>query len=136
MKFILTALIIASIAVPQLAFAQQGIVCGIPGTVNCLIPCNGPDCDFGDLLQIFMNIMNFLIYLSIPVAALGFVTAGFYYITAGGEGGIGRAHKIFRNTAIGFMIILSAWVIVYTLTSSLLEEEFQGLGLVTSRMLS
>ena len=94
---------------------------------------DGPDtvvseieqCGFDDLIQLIQNILTWLIIISIPVSALLFAYAGFLYVTAAGdEGKVRKAHSVFKNVAIGFGIILAAWIIVYTLAGALLEDKF------------
>ena len=73
---------------------------------NKFTPCNFR----GAMMQI-----NFLITLAVIVgvlvAIIGFTYAGFLYIKGGK--GIDEAHKIFPKVFWGFIIMLSAWFIVY-----------------------
>lgn len=103
---------------PVFVFAQEGESGGI-------IPCgqNGPDCDFNDLLELGQNILRLLVVLSIPAAVIAFSYAGFLFLTAGGNSGqISRAKGVFWNVLIGFIVILSAWLIVFTISSVLFSE--------------
>jgi hypothetical protein len=62
------------------------------------------------------------------VAVISFSYAGFLYLTSqGNPGQISKAHGIFKTTAIGFLIVLSAWLIVYAITGSLLNPTFNPL---------
>lgn len=95
-----------------------------------LVPCgdtNPNDCNFTQLIEMFKRIFNYLVLISIPLAAIGFAYAGWIYITSGGEGGVRRAHDIFQKIATGFILILAAWLIVYTLSSALLKSNFTWL---------
>ena len=88
-----------------------------------LVPSCDTDCTYSHLLQLAQNILTFLIEISIPIAVIVFAVAGFMYMTAGGdESKIKSAHKIFRNTIVGFIIVLAAWLIVYAITEPLLKE--------------
>ncbi len=61
-----------------------------------------------------------MIALAIPLSAVAFAWAGFIYITAAGsEEKIKRAHSIFWKVAIGFLLVLGAWLIVFTITQFL-----------------
>lgn len=93
-----------------------------------IVPCNGPDCNFDSLLQLARNIIDFLIVVSIPLAVIAFIYAGFSYITAGGnEGKIKKAHDIFWKVLWGFVFVLSAWLIVQTILAALLKEDYSFL---------
>lgn len=76
------------------------------------IPCKS-DCHFSDLVTLINNIMNFAIIVAPILAAIAFAFAGFFYVTSTGDPGkVERAHDIFRNTAIGLIIVLAAWFVV------------------------
>ena len=91
-----------------------------------LVPCKGTDCDFNALVKLFNRIINFILYVSIPLAAVSFSYAGYLYISASGDTGkIESAHEIFKKVLIGFIFIISAWLIVYTITNSLLGSDFK-----------
>ena len=119
---ILAASLISLAGGPAMAFGATG-----PGT-GSLVPCNGPDCDFNSLLQLIKNVMYFLIYISIPIAAVAFAWAGFLFMTAGGNAGqVGKAWGIFRKVGTGLVVILAAWLAVQAITSVLLKDEFSPL---------
>ncbi|MCK5060077.1 MAG: hypothetical protein KAR00_02995 [Candidatus Pacebacteria bacterium] len=102
---------------PLLVFSQEGIV-----------PCDGLDCNFGSLLELGDSIVNFLVVISIPLAVIAFVYAGFLYLTAGGsENQIKKAHLVFWKVLWGFIIILSAWLIVHTILGALVKESYSYL---------
>lgn len=90
------------------------------------IPCDGgatDQCDFDDLIQLAKNIMNFLILLSIPVATIAFAWAGILMLTArGNESQVAKAKEIFTKVLIGFLFVLTAWLIVQLITGALLKE--------------
>ncbi|MEK7551892.1 MAG: hypothetical protein AAB534_00565 [Patescibacteria group bacterium] len=103
---------------PQLLFAQSPRDTG-------LLPDCGANCDFNHLMELANNIMRFIIMVSIPLTAIIFSYAGFLYITAAGnESQIHHAHDIFIKVAIGFFFILAAWLIVYLITSTLLDPTY------------
>ena len=95
-----------------------------------IIPCNSADpndatnyCDFNKLVLLGQNIITALLYIAIPLAAISFSYAGFLYLTAVGDTGkISQAHKIFWNVMVGFLFALAAWLIVYAITSALLDS--------------
>lgn len=81
-----------------------------------LVPCGSkgqPACDFNQLIGLVKNLMDFAITIAPFLAAIAFAFAGFYYFTSAGDPGkVETAHDIFRNTAIGLIIILAAWFVV------------------------
>lgn len=88
-----------------------------------LIPCNGPDCTFDSFVQLAQNLINYLIMISIPLTAIAFAYAGFLMVTsAGSEEKIKQGKAIFGKVLIGFLFILGAWLIVYTITTALLTD--------------
>jgi len=85
-----------------------------------LVPCDGPDCDFLKLVELAQNIINFFVMIVPFVAAIMFAYGGFLYFTAAGNNGqISKAHKIFSNAAIGLLLTLAAWLIIYTILKGL-----------------
>ena len=123
------------------SFAFTPIVSSAAG----LVPCgdesyapgekvNGKDvggtvknpCKFEDLLKLVSNIVDFLIITGTAVAALSFGYAGFLMMTANGEmGKIEEAKAIFGKVMTGFIIMLSAWLIVYAIESAFLDSSFE-----------
>lgn len=92
-----------------------------------LVPCDGVEvpCDFNALMTLFNRVISFIFYVSIPLAAISFSYAGYLYLSAAGDTNkIEKAHEIFKTVLIGFIFIISAWLIVYTITHTLLSDEF------------
>jgi len=80
----------------------------------------GNQCSFADLVQLGMNILNFIVVFAISITAIMFAIAGFLYFSDGGnEKNITTAHTIFTSVVIGLVIILTAWLIVNTLLLTL-----------------
>ncbi len=114
MKFLFTSL---SLLTPFLVSAQ-------------LVPdCEGFNCNFCHLVELAQNIINFLVLVSIALAAIAFAWAGFLYMTsAGDQGKVKKAHDVFKKVAIGLIIVLGAYLIVnlvvYGLTGGNVNEMF------------
>lgn len=98
---------------------------------NFVIPCVGPtktgdvvdDCDFNDFMHLIKNVIDFLIILSIPMATIAFAWAGFLILTSNGNSGkIEQGKEIFWKVLIGFIFVLSAWLIVSLITTALLDR--------------
>ena len=71
------------------------------------------ECNFAALMNTIAKGINFLFYISIPVAATLFAYAGALYMT-GTSGNIGTAKKIFTSVGIGFIIMVTGWFGVRT----------------------
>lgn len=82
--------------------------------------CSGP-CQYSDLIALANNIIKFLVLdISVPIATIAFVYAGFLYMTAVGDSGkISKAHEIFKKVIIGFIIAAAAWLIVHFILQAL-----------------
>ena len=78
------------------------------------------NCDLCAMGQMVQNIVNFLLGLTVPAAALLFAWAGILYFSSrGNQTLITRAHKIFTTVLIGFALALGAWVLVNTVVNML-----------------
>lgn len=99
-----------------------------------IIPCDGTEvtvvngqtvygCTFEHFVKLAQNLINTLILISIPLTAIAFSWAGFLMVTsAGSEEKIKHGKAIFGKVLVGFLFILSAWLIVYTITTALLNN--------------
>ncbi len=94
-----------------------------------IVPCEGvvvtggtgTECTFDSLFILMQNIITFLLYIAMSIAAAAFFMAGFKYITAhGNPSQIESAHKIFTNVVVGLLIALGAWLVVHTILVALL----------------
>ncbi len=90
-----------------------------------IIPCDN-DCDFEDFIQLIRNIIDWIIKISVPVATGVFAWAGFKYMTSGVVDQKSEAKEMIRKVFIGFVVILSAWLIVSTIINALLNEDFRN----------
>ena len=75
------------------------------------IPCNFN----GAMIQI-QHLIDLAMVLGVLGAMLGFSYAGYLYIT-GEKGKIDHAKTIFKQVMIGFVMMISAWFIVYQILS-------------------
>lgn len=104
------------------------ILCGesvrdATGQVTIPNPCN-----FGYLITLAQNLITDLIFLSTIFATVAFAYAGFKLLTSGGsEKAKDEAVGIFKKVGLGYLWILVAWLLVYTITS-LLAPGFSILG--------
>lgn len=99
---------------PATVFAQDG-----------LVTCTN-NCDWQSFIQLINNLITWLIGVSTVIATLLFMYAGFLYLTArGNQSQAERATGIFTNVAIGFGIILIAWLIVSTIVTLLTSQQWR-----------
>lgn len=64
--------------------------------------------------------------MAIPVSALVFAWAGFTYMTTGVWDKKAEAKKMLLHVVWGLVFVLSAWIIVTTITRTLLSQEFRN----------
>lgn len=87
------------------------------------IVCIGPDCTFSSLITLVQNLIYNLIVISTFLAIAAFAYAGFILLTSGGsEGKRDKAKDVFWKVLKGYLWILGAWLLVYTITSVLLQD--------------
>jgi len=83
-----------------------------------LVPCGGPGedpCTTCDLLVLLQNIIKFGVKMATFVVIGSVVYGGFRWILSGGnQANIQAGQKAIMSAVIGFIIILSAWLIVNT----------------------
>ncbi len=85
----------------------------------------GKTCDFPAFITLIKNVINSIIVLSIPIVTIALTWVGILLLTAqGNPGKITQAKQIAKSVIIGFVFILTAWLIVHTLVSVLLDDAF------------
>ncbi len=81
------------------------------------------ECTFEDLVILVKRIIDYIFFFSIPLTAISFSYAGYLYLTAGGNSSkISQANGIFSKVLMGFVVMLSAWLIVKLVASQLLNS--------------
>ncbi|MFA5098849.1 MAG: hypothetical protein WC461_01365 [Candidatus Paceibacterota bacterium] len=95
-----------------------------------LVPCGGTGeaacnwCYFGDLA---LRIINFMMYLIFPLAAVMIVIGGIFIITSGGSSDrFSRGKEMITAAVIGILIALLSWIILDTIISTL-ATGFKGI---------
>jgi hypothetical protein len=114
---------------PAVAFGADA---QYPGLVKCdgVVDKNNPaqkKCDFIALINQVQTIINWMFYISIPIAIALFAYAGILYMT-GTSGNVSQAKSIFTTVGIGFALMASAWFVVYTILSWITKD---GQGFTT-----
>jgi len=81
-----------------------------------LVTCtDGPNCGWNELMTMANNIFGFAIWLVLPLAAIGFIYAGFLLLKAGYQGdkeGLKKVREMFTKFAIGILLVISAFLII------------------------
>ncbi|HRY30982.1 MAG TPA: hypothetical protein P5328_01150 [Candidatus Paceibacterota bacterium] len=79
-----------------------------------LVPCTDPEkCNFYALGQMIRDVIAYVLKLGMVLSAIGFAWAGFLYLSAGGDSGkISKAHSVFSNILIGFLLAVGSFLIV------------------------
>jgi hypothetical protein len=103
------------VLLPQLVSAQAG----------GLVTCSGPDCDMCDFVDMINGLVNWLFGFLVLAAVMALMIAGFRLVTsAGNESAWSGAKSMLTNVIIGFVIVLSAWLIVDTLMKAFVDPDF------------
>jgi hypothetical protein len=103
--------LLSLILIPFLSFADGLVPCGNPGQNPC---------DFNFFIVMVNNIINWIIGIATSVFTISAIYGGFLYLTSGGSpGDKEKAKGILQNTVVGFLIILIAWLVVYTILTYL-----------------
>jgi hypothetical protein len=107
--------------IPVFVYAQQGLVpCGRTGQ---------DDCQTCHVVQLVSGVNAWLVGILAIVATIMFVIAGFRLVTSNGNPGVLQdAKSMIINVAIGFVIVLAAWLLLDLFMKSLLSDTQQGLG--------
>jgi hypothetical protein len=96
--------------------------------IVCETKVNDP-CTYAHLILLAKNLINALIIISTFIATAGFAYAGFTLLISGGSASAKtKAKNIFQMVGIGYLWILAAWLVVYTITTVLLNPGFSILG--------
>ena len=100
------------------------------------LPNGERECDFNDLLAQINQLIIDAFILAMPIATIIFTWAGVKLMTSGGnQSKMQDAKRMLWATAMGFIFICAAWLIVYFIVTSLgctTCSEFLGGGTSTT----
>lgn len=102
-----------------------------------LVPCKGVDdprtgateteCTYQSLILMVSRIIQFVLYLLIPIVLGMIVYIGFKFLTASGDSGkLADAKRMIKPLLIGIVLIFAAWLVVYTFLDRLLVPELRN----------
>jgi len=75
-------------------------------------------CDFNAMMKEIQHLINIATVVGVLIAIFGFCYAGYLYIVGGSNPSKrSQANDAFKKIGIGFIIMLSAWFIVYQILS-------------------
>lgn len=97
---------------------------------STIIPCTDK-CTFSDVFRLLNNILTFFItVLMIPIFIMIIMYAGYKYLMAGANAGEkANLKKMFKNVVGGIILILCAWLIVRTIMTTLLNDQYKQAGI-------
>src|SRR4051812_42842778 len=114
--------------VPQSTRAANAPTTAYGGLVQCdgVVDAAGTAkgqkvCNFAALINQIKFIINWMFYISVPIAVGFFAYAGILHMT-GIPGNISQARAIFSTVGKGFLAMASAWFIVYTILTWLTKS--------------
>ena len=132
MKKILFGLILLSvIAMPGISQADGLVPCG--GLIydsDGNIAGEEPSCELCHIFQLINNIINWVLFVLIPIIAPIFIVIGGIYllIARGDPGMFSQGKNVLTATVIGLIIVYTAYVLLSTMLSFLGVADWTGLG--------
>lgn len=107
-----------------LSFAVLALPIMVHGAKG-LIPCDGPDCTFNDVIKLVNTVIHFLIFtVSVPLAALGFMWAGAnLLLSQNKQSAWSEAKGRFETIGMGFGIMLGTYVLLKVVIYYFLNTE-------------
>lgn len=104
----------------------------MPGWKSLTNICQGygdDRCGYGDLVTLVDHLINNLVLISTLVVVVVLIYSGFELITSMGKQSAWTDFKErMWKVMVGYVWILVAWVIVYTITDKLLKSSISLLG--------
>ena len=114
---------------PMIVFGDPGHGI-VPSQSLCANPGQpgGPYLQGADLVHLVQHAIQLAILLSALVATIMFVYAGFLYVTAAANAeNLEKAKRVFSTVLIGFVLVLTAWLIVDLILTTLTPHK-DGFG--------
>lgn len=94
-----------------------------------LVVCEGDQCNACNLVKLANNVIRFLIVLSVLLATIMFIYAGFLFVTSGGnQAQLQKGKGMFKDVLIGIIILLTGFLIVDTVMKTLAGNSLMGGG--------
>lgn len=113
----------------KLLYSILGAISILPKNLYAaiLVKCTGTDCNYDAFKMLFTEFFSLAIKFGIAIIAVAFTYAGFLYLTsAGNSGKISKANTVLKNSVIGILVVLLAYLLVDTLLGTLgFKQEFK-----------
>lgn len=88
------------------------------------------ECGFLDAIAQIKKLVNLAFIIALPIVVIALTMTGIRMLLAqGNASALNKAKELFQKTLIGFIVVLCAWLFVYTLTSYFLRPEFYNVFL-------
>lgn len=101
---------------------QNMIICGVSE------PRFNHECGYSDLISLAIIVINNLVVLSTYIVVVSLIFVGFKLMTSQGSStALKDAKSAGTRIVIGYLIILSAWIVIYTITN-LMDPGYSILG--------
>ncbi len=88
-----------------------------------LVPCGGAEqnpCTWCHFSQLAINIIDFMMYLVFPLAAVMIVIGGIFIMTSGGSSArFSKGKEMITGAVIGILIALLSWIIIDTIIQTI-----------------
>jgi hypothetical protein len=98
---------------------------GQPVRVPATLPNGETECGFQDVINEIKKLINFAFLLAVPITIFALAWSGVKILLAvGNTSKIAEARRTMTMVIVGFLFVLCAWLIVYTLASCLVQERF------------
>ena len=133
MKTLFLMLVLLALLTPTFALAtdvEQGLVsCGNDIDHSGEIE-PGEACGLCDLFQLINNILNWVLFVIIPIIAPIFIVIGGIYllIARGDPEMFSKGKNVLTAAVIGLIIVYTAWVLLSTVLTFLGVANWTGLG--------
>ena len=93
---------------------------------GALVQCWGTNCGWNELISLINRIIRFLITVAAVVVVLMIAWAGWKLVSARGNAqALGDAKSALGKAIAGFVLVLTAWLIVDVVARALLGDEFE-----------
>ncbi len=123
MPVLVTLITVLPLAAQAAVGTFTGSIVPTTGVCNCQY---APD--WGCVLQLIQNGMNFVVYFATILITFFIAWAGFTYMTSGGnQEKHSLANKRILNAVIGLMIVLTSWLLVDSVMKVLYDQK-SGFG--------
>jgi hypothetical protein len=111
-----------------MAVLKPLVICGKstvgPNDAPTILGAVTDPCGFSHLVLVAQHVIYNLVMISTLLAVVVFIYAGFLLMTSGGNSGKkDEAKKMLMKVLWGYLWILVAWVLIYTITKALVDPK-------------